>query len=193
MFKQKRVVIWTAILITALSAILIGRLSVSSTAGEPYEKIKIFAEVLTLIKKNYVDEIKDDKDLIYGAIKGMINSLDPHSSFMPPEAFKEMQVDTKGEFGGLGIQIGVKDNLLTVISPIEDTPAFKAGIKAGDKIIKINGESTRNMSINDAVTKLRGHKGTSVTITIMREEFEEPRDFTMVRDVIKIRSVKSKA
>ena len=112
MFKQKRVAIWTAILIIiAFSAILIGRLNVSSIAGEPYEKIKIFAEVLTLIKKNYVDEIKDDKDLIYGAIKGMINSLDPHSSFMSPEAFKEMQVDTKGEFGGLGIQIGVKDNL----------------------------------------------------------------------------------
>ena len=193
MFKQKRVAIWTAILIIiAFSAILIGRLNVSSIAGEPYEKIKIFAEVLTLIKKNYVDEIKDDKDLIYGAIKGMINSLDPHSSFMSPEAFKEMQVDTKGEFGGLGIQIGVKDNLLTVIAPIEDTPAYKAGIKAGDKIIKINGESTRNMSINDAVTKLRGHKGTSVTITIMREEFEEPRDFTIVRDIIKIHSVKSK-
>ena len=138
MFKQRRVAIWTAILIIiAFSAILIGRLNVSSIAGEPYEKIKIFAEVLTLIKKNYVDEIKDDKDLIYGAIKGMINSLDPHSSFMSPEAFKEMQVDTKGEFGGLGIQIGVKDNLLTVIAPIEDTPAYKAGIKAGDKIIKI--------------------------------------------------------
>src|SRR4030067_2087319 len=113
MFKQKRVVIWTAILITALSALLIGRLSISSTAGEPYEKIKIFAEVLSLVKKNYVDEIKDDKELIYGAIKGMINSLDPHSSFMSPEFFKEMQIDTKGEFGGLGLHIGIKDKLLT--------------------------------------------------------------------------------
>src|SRR4030066_657167 len=193
MFKQKRVAIWTAILIIiAFSAILIGRLNLSSIAGEPYEKIKIFAEVLTLIKKNYVDEIKDDKDLIYGAIKGMINSLDPHSSFMPPEAFKEMQVDTKGEFGGLGIQIGIKDNLLTVIAPIEDTPAYKAGIKAGDKILKINNESTKDMSLQDAVTKMRGAPKTSVTITIFREGWKETKDFILVREIIKIKSVKSK-
>ncbi len=193
MFKQKRAVIWASVLIIALSVIFIGRLNVNNVgAGEPYERIKIFAEVLSLVKKNYVDEVKDDKDLIYGAIKGMISSLDPHSSFMPPEVFKEMQIDTKGEFGGLGIQIGMKDNMLTVIAPIEDTPAYKAGIKAGDKILKINGEATKNMSLNDAVNKLRGRKGTPVTITIMREEFEKPQDFTMIRDIIKIRSVKSK-
>jgi len=194
MFKQKRIILFTAVILVALMGALIGRLSVENVGatGEPYEKIKIFAEVLSLIKKNYVEEVKDDKDLIYGAIKGMLNSLDPHSSFMPPEAFKEMRIDTKGEFGGLGIQIGIKEGILTVIAPIEDTPAYKAGVKAGDKIIKINGESTKDMSLHDAVTKLRGPKGTSVTITIMREEWEKPQNFTIIRDIIKIRSVKSK-
>jgi carboxyl-terminal processing protease len=194
MFKQKRIILCTAIILVALMGALIGRLSVENVgaAGEPYEKIKTFAEVLSLIKKNYVEEIKDEKELIYGAIKGMLNSLDPHSSFMPPEVFKEIRIDTKGEFGGLGIQIGIKDGILTVIAPIEDTPAYKAGVKAGDKIIKINEESTKDMSLHDAVTKLRGPKGTSVTITIMREEWEKPRDITIIRDIIKIRSVKSK-
>jgi carboxyl-terminal processing protease len=190
---QKRVIIWVAIIILILSASSISILNVKNVgAGESYEKIKIFAEVLSLIKENYVDEIKDDKDLIYGAIKGMLGSLDPHSSFMPPELFKEMQIDTKGEFGGLGIKISIKDGVLTVISPIEDTPAYRAGVKAGDKIIKIDGESTKDMSLHDAVTKLRGPKGTSVTITIMREGLEKPLDITIIRDIIKIKSVKSK-
>jgi carboxyl-terminal processing protease len=190
---QKRVIIWVAIIILILSATSISILNVKNVgAGESYEKIKIFAEVLSLIKENYVDEIKNDKDLIYGAIKGMLGSLDPHSSFMPPELFKEMQIDTKGEFGGLGIKISIKDGVLTVISPIEDTPAYRAGVKAGDKIIKIDGESTKDMSLHDAVTKLRGPKGTSVTITIMREGLEKPLDITIIRDIIKIKSVKSK-
>ncbi|MBI4697942.1 MAG: S41 family peptidase [Nitrospirae bacterium] len=193
MHKQKRIFMWTAIAFAVISSLLILRLNVANAgAGESYDKIKTFAEVLTLIKKNYVDEVKDDKNLIYGAIRGMLNSLDPHSSFMSPEMFKEMQIDTKGEFGGLGIQIGIKDNMLTVIAPIEDTPAFKAGIKAGDKIIKISGESTKDMSLNDAVSKLRGLKGTSVTITIMREDLDKPQDYTITRDIIKIKSVKSK-
>ncbi|HDZ83856.1 MAG TPA: S41 family peptidase, partial [Nitrospirae bacterium] len=144
-----------------------------------------------LIKTNYVEEV-DEKDLVYGAIKGMLNSLDPHSSFMTPEYFKEMQIDTKGEFGGLGIQIGIKDNILTIIAPIDDTPAFKAGVKAGDKIIKIDGDSTKDITIHDAVSKLRGQKGTSVTITIVREELEKPLDIEIVRDIIKLKSVKHK-
>jgi carboxyl-terminal processing protease len=122
----------------------------------------------------------------------MLNSLDPHSSYLTPEAFKELQVETKGEFGGLGIQIGIKDGSLTVIAPIEDTPAFRAGIKAGDKIIKISGESTRNMALHDAVTKMRGPKGSSITLTIFREGWKEPKDFAIVRDIIRIKSVKSK-
>jgi carboxyl-terminal processing protease len=162
-----------------------------SAEGEPYKEVKIFVETIALIKKNYVDEVKD-KDLVRGAIKGMLTSLDPHSSFMPPDVYKELQVNTKGEFGGLGIQISIKDGILTVIAPIEDTPAYEAGIEAGDKIIKINGKTTKDMSLHDAVTKLRGPRGTSVTITIFREGLDKPKDIEIVRDIIKIKSVKSK-
>lgn len=193
MKKKKLILILALILTTAISGILIGRLSVGivNAEAEGYEELKIFTEVLSIVKRNYVEDIKI-KDMIYGAIKGMLNSLDPHSGFMPPEAYKEMQVDTKGEFGGVGIQIGVKDGALTVIAPIEDTPADKAGIKAGDKIIKISGEFTKDMSLHDAVSKMRGQKGTAVVLTIMREGWKETRDFTIVRDIIKVKSVKAK-
>lgn len=181
-----------SVLLSLILIALIGKWSVSAVGAQSgYEELKTFTEVLSLIKKNYVDEVKT-KDLINGAIKGMITTLDPHSGFMTPEQFKEFQVETKGEFGGIGIQIGIKDGFLTVIAPIEDTPAYNAGIKAGDKILKINGESTKNISITDAVSKMRGPKGTSVTLTIFREGWTEPKDFTIIRDIIKIKSVKSK-
>ncbi|HEY3348136.1 MAG TPA: S41 family peptidase, partial [Nitrospirota bacterium] len=163
----------------------------SQADNATYDNLRIFAEVLSMVQKNYVEEV-NTKDLIYSAVKGMLNSLDPHSSFMTPEMYKEMQVDTKGEFGGLGIQIGVKDKMLTVISPIEDTPAYRAGIKAGDKVVKIDGQNTKDMTLTEAVDKMRGIKGTNVTLSIFREEFEKPKDFTLTRDVIKIKSVKSK-
>jgi carboxyl-terminal processing protease len=192
--KVKRtVLVWVMVMAVVAVSMSIGRISATSMGveGEGYEELKTFAEVLSIVRKHYVEEVKT-KDLIYAAIKGMLNSLDPHSSFMPPEAFKELQVETKGEFGGLGIQIGLKDGMLTVIAPIEDTPAFKAGIKAGDKIVKISNESTRDMSLQDAVSKMRGAPKTSITISILREGWQEPRDFTLVRDIIKIKSVKSK-
>ena len=193
MFRKQTISIWLVILLVAAAGIFIGRTSATivSAEGQGYEDLKTFTEVLTKVKQNYVEEVKS-KDLIYGAIKGMLNSLDPHSSFMTAEAYKEMGVDMKGEFGGLGIQIGIKDNMLTVIAPIEDTPAYKAGIKAGDKIIKINNESARDMAINDAVLKMRGAPKTSVTLSILREGWKDTKDFTIVRDVIKIKSVKSK-
>ena len=193
MLKKKALFIWLFIFIIASTGIIIGRWSVTSVSaeGEGYEELKTFTEVLSMVKKYYVEEVKS-KDLVNGAIKGMLNSLDPHSSFMTPEAYKEMQVDTKGEFGGLGIQIGMKENMLTVIAPIEDTPAHKAGIKAGDKIIKINNESTKDMSLQDAVTKMRGAPKTPVTLGIFREGWNDTKDFTIVRDVIKIKSIKSK-
>jgi len=195
MKRYRSVILWTLMGLTLFTILAISKWTLldnaSALENESYKRLKIFAEAITLLKDNYVEDI-DDKQLIYGAIKGMLSSLDPHSSFMTPEAYKEMQVDTKGEFGGLGIQIGIKDNMLTVIALIEDTPAFKAGIKAGDKILKINGESTKDMSLYDAVAKLRGQKGTSVTITIMREGFEKPQDITIVRDIISIKSVKVK-
>jgi len=162
----------------------------SQADNDTYENLKIFSEVLSLVQKNYVEEV-DSKKLIYGAIKGMLNDLDPHSSFMDKEMYKEMQVETKGEFGGLGIQIGIKDRMLTIISPIEDTPAYKAGIKAGDRIFKINNEPTKDMTITEAVEKMRGPKGTQVTITIVRDDFNEPKDFVITRDIIRIKSVKS--
>ncbi len=192
MFQKKRWLFVTVIFSIALIGIVAGKWAVETVnAQNGYEELRTFTEVLTLVKKNYVDEVKT-KDLVIGAIKGMMNSLDPHSSYMTPEALKELQVETKGEFGGLGIHIGIKDGMLTVIAPIEDTPAFKAGIKAGDKILKISGESTKNMGLTDAVSKMRGPKGTSIILTIFREGWKETKDFTIVRDIIKIKSVKSK-
>ena len=191
MNKKRIIVLLALIFIVASTGVLIGRWSIVGAEGEGYEDLKVFTETLTMVKKNYVEEVKT-KDLVYGAIKGMLSSLDPHSSFLNPEAFKEMQAETKGEFGGIGIQIGVKEGMLTIIAPIEDTPAYRAGLKAGDKIIKVNNESTKNMSLHDAVSKMRGAPKTPVTITIVREGWKETKDFTLVREIIKIKSVKSK-
>ncbi len=156
---------------------------------EIYEYLKTFSDVIDLVKKNYVDEVKD-KDVVYAAIKGILESLDPHSSFMTPDMYKDMQTETKGEFGGIGIEITIKDGFPTVITPIEDTPAYKAGLKAGDHIIKIDGKPAKNMGLVDVVKLIRGQKGKGVTLTVMREGFTAPRDFVVVRDVIQVKSVK---
>ncbi|MDJ0830797.1 MAG: S41 family peptidase [Desulfobacterales bacterium] len=162
----------------------------AAKSEETYKGLKIFSDVIELIEKNYVDPV-DTKDLIQKAIQGMVSSLDPHSSFLPPEAFKELQVDTRGEFGGIGIVITMKEGALTVISPIEGTPAFKAGIQASDIIIKVDGELTKDMALWEAVKKMRGPKGTEVIITVVREGANDPMDFKLVRDIIPIESVKS--
>ena len=156
-----------------------------------YNKLTVFSEVLSLIESNYVEPIEKDS-MIEGAISGMVKSLDPHTSYMPPVSYKEMQAETTGKFGGLGIEISVRDGILTVVSPIEDTPAFKVGIEPGDKIIKIEDESTLDMTLQDAVSRLRGETGSPVTITIFRKTFKAPKEFTIVRDIIKVRSVVSK-
>lgn len=155
-----------------------------------YENLSLFQKVLYFVEQNYVEDV-NNKDLIYGAIKGMMESLDPHSNFLPPEIFKDMKVDTSGKFGGVGIEISLKDAVLTVVSPIEDTPAHKAGIKAGDKVLKINGESTKGMNLVEAVAKMRGKKGSPVSVTIWRQGFEKPKDYKLFRDEIKIAAVKS--
>jgi len=160
-------------------------------ASETYEELKTFSEVLTQVQKHYVDDTKV-KDLVQGAIRGMLATLDPHSAYMTQDMYKEMQVETKGEFGGVGIQIGVKDNRLAVIAPIEGTPAHRAGIKAGDFITKVNDESTKDLTLMDAVQKMRGPKGTKVHLTIQRDGATDPMMFSLVRDTIKIESVKSK-
>jgi len=188
--KKKFIALGVMLIALVSLAVFVKMPSVSAEA-ESYEGLKVFTEVLSVVKRNYVEPV-DTKTLIYSAIRGMLSTLDPHSGFLTVEDYREMQVDTKGEFGGLGIQVGMKDGVLTVISPIEDTPAWNAGIKAGDKIMKINGESTKGMSLNDAVNKMRGPKGTQVTISIFREGWTELKDFTITRDIIKIKSVKSK-
>ena len=162
---------------------------VSALSNNMYEDLKVFTDVIGLIQKDYVEETKS-KDLVQGAIKGMLETLDPHSAYMPPNMFKEMQEETKGRFEGLGIEITLKDGILSVVSPIEGTPAFKAGVLAGDQIIKIDGESTKNFTLVDSVKRLRGPRGTKVTITIMREGLPKPKDFTLVREVIPVRSVR---
>jgi carboxyl-terminal processing protease len=163
----------------------------SAQTSSDYESIELFTDVLSMVKKSYVEEV-DTKKLIYGAINGMLASLDPHSSFMAPEMYKEMKIETKGAFGGLGIEITVKDGMLMVISPIEDTPAYRAGIKAGDHILKIDDKYTKDMSTMDAVKRMRGAKGSKVTLTIMREGFDKPKEFPLLRDIIQVKSVKFK-
>ena len=160
-------------------------------ATETYEELKTFSEVLAQIQKHYVEEVKS-KDLVQGAIRGMLSTLDPHSAYMTPEMYKEIQVETKGEFGGVGIQIGIKDNRLAVIAPIEGTPAQKAGIKSGDFITKVNDETTKDLTLMDAVQKMRGVKGSKVNLTVQRDGVPDPLVFTLVRDTIKIESVRSK-
>ncbi len=188
---RSRLKVFSIILIIAFMGVVIGRWSAAQNTGSVYEDLRTFTEVFTTIKKHYVDDVKA-KDLMQSAIKGMINSLDPHSAYLSPEDYREFQTETKGEFGGIGIQIGIKDNALTVIAPIEDTPAWRAGIKAGDKILKIDGQSTKDMNINEAVKKMRGPKGKPVTLTIMREGWKDSKDITIIRDIIKIKSVKYK-
>jgi len=156
---------------------------------ETYEGLKLFSDVIEIVEKNYVEEV-DSKELIEKAIQGMVGSLDPHSQFLPPEAFEDLQVDTKGEFGGIGIVITMRDGVPTVISPIVGTPAYEAGIQAGDMIIKVDGESTKDLMLWESVRKMRGPKGTDVVITISRKESRETLDFTLVRDIIPIESVK---
>jgi carboxyl-terminal processing protease len=156
---------------------------------EIYEYLRTFSDVIDLVKRNYVEEVKD-KDIVYAAIKGILESLDPHSSFLPPDMYKEMQTDTKGEFGGIGIEITIKDGFPTVITPIEDTPAFKAGMKSGDHIVKIDGKNTKNMGLMDVVKLIRGPKGKAVTLTVAREGTQGLKEYTVVRDTIQVKSVK---
>ena len=160
-----------------------------ATEDDTYRQLRLFSQVLDLVERNYVKKV-DSKKLIYGAIDGMLRSLDPHSSFLKPEDYKELQIETKGSFTGIGIEIAIKDGILTVVSPIEGTPAYRAGLKANDKIIKIDGKSTKNMDLTQAVKLLRGPKGTKVTISIYREGWSQLKDITIVRDVIPLKSVR---
>lgn len=158
-------------------------------AEEKYQELQLFAKVLNLVQQYYVEDI-DIKKVIYGGIKGMLRELDPHTNFLPPEIYKEFESETAGEFGGIGIEITVQNGLLTIISPIEDTPAFKAGIKAGDKIVEIDGQSTKGFSLVEAAQLMKGKRGSKIRLGIYREGFKEPKLFVIERGVVKIKSVK---
>src|SRR6266566_3102709 len=152
-----------------------------------YPSLELFTTVMEKVRKDYVDGQKlTYQDLVYGALKGMLNTLDPHSEFMEPEKYKELQSDTQGAFGGLGIVISMKDNFVTVVSPMEDSPGFKAGILSGDRIIKIDGRSTEKMSLQDAVKNLRGEPGTDVKISVLRPSSGQVKEFKLTRAVINI-------
>lgn len=157
---------------------------------ETYKNLETFSNILTLLQEHYVDEI-DVNTVITGAVNGMLSALDPHSSYLRPEDFKEIHEETQGSYSGIGLEITVRDHMLTVVSPIEGTPAYLKGIQAGDQIIRIDGQSTKNISIMDTVKKLRGKKGTTVIITIYREEWSEMRDVELVRAEIPLHSVRS--
>jgi len=180
-----KILILTVVMILIVGGGISGKID-ERKATKKY--IRLFSQVYFLIERNYIKEVRP-KDLIYGALKGMMATLDPHSQFMDPETYKEMQIETEGKFEGLGISIWIRDGQLTVVSPIEGTPAYEAGIQAGDKIIEIDGESTKDITLQDAVKKMRGPKETSVTLTIEREGVDEPLEFTIVRGMIIVKSI----
>jgi carboxyl-terminal processing protease len=185
---KKAFVIGSLLVVLTLS--LGGSVASKSTDNSPtYEQLRLFTEVLSIVQNQYVDDVPP-KDLIYGAIKGTLRGLDPHSSFLDPDSLKEMQVETSGSFGGLGIEITLRDDILTVVSPIDGTPASRAGLQPGDRIIKIDGLTTKDMQLSDAVKRMRGKPGSKVTITVAREGWTESRDFEIQREVIRVQSVR---
>ncbi len=184
--------LWMGLAVLALAAgfCLPGMSQVTEQGKKDmYKQVELFSYALNTIESDYVDP-KTAQELIYGALKGMLSSLDAHSQFMDPDEYKDLKSETEGKFGGLGIEISIKDDLLTVIAPIEDSPAFRAGIKAGDRIVKIDHDVTRDMSLDDAVKKLRGNPGSKVTLTILREKENLVQDFVVTREMIHVDNVK---
>jgi carboxyl-terminal processing protease len=186
----KKVVMISALLLILTLSLGGGVASKGNDTAATYENLRLFTEVLSIVQSQYVDEVPP-KDIIYNAIKGTLRGLDPHSSFLDPEMYREMQVETSGSFGGLGIEITLRDDVLTVVAPIEGTPAYRAGIQPGDRILKIEGLSTKDMQLSDAVKRMRGKPGTKITITVVREGWAEPRDFFITREQIRVQSVRA--
>jgi carboxyl-terminal processing protease len=188
--KKRHIKLWLAVVISICFWTLGTGFNqhLSADSEETYEGLKLFSDVIELVQKNYVEEV-DSKELIEKAIQGMVRSLDPHSSLLPPEAFEDLSIDTKGEFTGIGIHITMRDGFVTVISPIEGTPAYNAGIQAMDRIIKVDDQPVSEL--REAVNMMRGPKGTPVKVTILREGETDPIEFDLIRDVIPIESVRS--
>lgn len=188
--KKQHIKLWLALLVAVVFWTVGSGFyrNLSADGAETYKGLKLFSDVIGLVENNYVDPV-DSKELIEKAIQGMVHGLDPHSSLLSPDDFKELQIDTQGEFTGIGVSITMKDGFVTVISPIEGTPAYEAGIKAGDRIIKVDGKATEDL--REAVKMIRGPKGTEVVVTIVREEAKKPIDFKLVRDIIPVESVKA--
>lgn len=159
-------------------------------AEERYTELQSFAKILNLIQQYYVDSV-DTKKLVNGAIKGMLKELDPHTNYMPPEIFKDFESETAGEFGGIGIEISIQNGILTIISPIEDTPAWKAGIKPGDKVVAIDGQSTKGFTLVEASALLKGKNGEPIVLSVIRDNSDKPLDIRIVRGQVKLKSVKS--
>ncbi|MEE9569891.1 MAG: S41 family peptidase [Candidatus Binatia bacterium] len=191
--KKNRTLATLLLLCLSVGLFLSGKAvtKVLAIAKSEYEDLETFTDILAIVKKNYVVEV-DPKDLIRGAIKGMLSSLDPHSAYLTPDLYKELRTETQGKFGGLGIEITIRGGILTVVSPIEDTPAYRVGIKSGDQIVKIEDEFTKDLSLVQAVRKMRGPKGSKITISVRRKGVSHLLDFTIVRDTIRIRSVRSR-
>jgi carboxyl-terminal processing protease len=177
-------------IIVCLALILISRLKPKGTHSDA-EYLSLLREAYAAVNKSYVEK-PDQQKLVLSMVNGMLASLDPHSAYLPPEPYKEMEVQMSGAFGGVGIELGTKEGRLTVIAPIDDTPAFRAGIQANDHIWKIDGTTTRDMNISAAVKRMRGEKGTPVTLTILRGDSSRPLTFNLIRDIIKIKSLKSR-
>lgn len=195
-FEMKRIIIFgVTAAVLGVNLLLGARLFHNSAhAAEkesPYPSLELFSYTLEKVRKDYVDGQKlSYQELVYGALKGMLNTLDPHSEFMEPDKFKELQSDTQGAFGGLGIVISMRDNFITVVAPMEDTPGSRAGILSGDRIVKIDGKSTEKMTTEDAVKLLRGEKGTPVNISLFRPSTGRTKDYRLVRDTISVDMVK---
>ena len=186
---NRRHMTYTIPLLAAL--LVLSSPTLRSAADQTYEDMKMLVEVMNLIRDNYVQDI-ETKKLVYGAAAGMVRGLDPFSQFLEPDAHKEMKTETEGEFGGLGIRIAIRDNVLTVITPLPGTPAYRQGILPNDRIIKIAGETTQDINIEQAVKKLRGAPGSKITLTIAREGEKELKDFNLTRELIKIESIKAR-
>ena len=183
--------IFVGVSVSLTSSVLAEKKEAEESAGLPLNELRNFSDIFARIKSDYVEEV-DDKTLLENAIRGMLTGLDPHSTYLNNDEYKELKIGTTGKFGGLGIQVGMEDGFVKVISPIDDTPAYRAGLEAGDLIIRLDDKSVKGMTLNDAVKIMRGEPGTDIKLTVIREGADKPLPFTVTRDIISVKSVKSR-